>query len=348
MEITPLMGGIGNYYGPMEFRANRPFLFYMIDRDNGNIPLFMGRIHNPINNRVKIQNRNKASHELKTSAFNAHRNGLSNPIIVENVPTKTIPSALRQPTRYRPINFDSVNFPNQNLNFYNNPSPRSSNGFIPQTSSLQDQPSDPIIFPEDDYTINRFRERRGDTITNKPMTTTPTSNDTLNTRIKDSHWFNRPTFSEVLIPIHHNNPHDSVGLNHQRPSVTSIESHHSHHSQNSGGLALPASSGLSPMESTPSSSTIPPNIIQAQITNHPTLITINSWQNNMGGPPGFAPIHNIQQSTQITAAGSPTNVNKLASQGTDLHFPSHIPTFASPENPSGILFPEFRFSKKYE
>ena len=47
MEITPLMGGSG-YLGPIEFRADHPFVFYLVDRDNDNIAIFMGRVSNPL------------------------------------------------------------------------------------------------------------------------------------------------------------------------------------------------------------------------------------------------------------------------------------------------------------
>ena len=48
LEIIPLIGPSEGQSGPMEFRADHPFIFYLIDRDNENLPVFMGRVTNPL------------------------------------------------------------------------------------------------------------------------------------------------------------------------------------------------------------------------------------------------------------------------------------------------------------
>ena len=58
-------GGFGGYYGPMDFRADRPFLFYLIDQDNGNLPIFMGRMYNPAN--IRVNNRDRSLKASKPS-----------------------------------------------------------------------------------------------------------------------------------------------------------------------------------------------------------------------------------------------------------------------------------------
>jgi len=48
LEIIPLIGPPEGQSGPMEFRADHPFMFYLVDRDNDNLPVFMGRVTNPL------------------------------------------------------------------------------------------------------------------------------------------------------------------------------------------------------------------------------------------------------------------------------------------------------------
>ena len=62
-EITPLIGGFGTHFGPIDFRADRPFLFYLIDRENNNIPLIIGRVYNPLQSQPT--NSNQGSGEQK-------------------------------------------------------------------------------------------------------------------------------------------------------------------------------------------------------------------------------------------------------------------------------------------
>lgn len=54
------MGGFGDNSGPMEFKADRPFLFFLIDRENDNMPYVMGRLSNP--SHVEVQNTHKTKY----------------------------------------------------------------------------------------------------------------------------------------------------------------------------------------------------------------------------------------------------------------------------------------------
>ena len=188
------MGGFGGYHGPMDFRADRPFLFYLIDQDNENIPIFMGRMYNPTN--IKVNNH--------SSNLTFRHNGLNNPIKTENTSTKinrSILSLLRQPSQATSsnANFDSVILTEKpkvltpNFNFYNRFRQSGEANFF-RTPSRQDV-ANPIMFPDYDR-IRREEIISFDHDTNVNdtvlLTSTTSPNDTLNTRVKDSNWFNKP------------------------------------------------------------------------------------------------------------------------------------------------------------
>jgi len=48
LEIIPLSGSSEGPKGPIKFLADHPFVFYLIDRDSENLPIFMGRVVNPL------------------------------------------------------------------------------------------------------------------------------------------------------------------------------------------------------------------------------------------------------------------------------------------------------------
>ena len=288
MEITPLIGGVGKHFGPIEFKADRPFLFYLIDRDNNNIPLIMGRVHNP-----QPQHVNQLKHQA---------NGKPEPIRPPFKSGNNLPKAntgrpefqstsISHPTSSIPED-DQVIYPQApSLSNYYKAIQQITNRYFPNSPSIKNLHT-PITFLDEEFDGRRLKRESGNASAISPMSSTSDEDKNVDIRLKDSLWFNKPTAPEVIIPI---SMHPNQETN--RPSESSIPTYDK-----------PTASLLSqtvPEEQTtttgpPLSSTTPPNIFHAltpspypspvfPVNNINNIWNPNIEQNVGGQAPGFPP-----------------------------------------------------------
>jgi hypothetical protein len=260
LEITPLSGGFGNHFGPIEFRADRPFLIYLIDRENYNIPLIIGRVYNPLQG--KYTNVNQHQDSVEKTAVKAERHS----------PAK-VSAALIQRTEFQPTRpfpqfiqeSDQVIYP-QKPSYYYNSVKQFANRYFSHSPPVKHLHTTPVVFPEDNFDGHHWKREIGNStslpeVSSTTVTSSTLENEDVDTRLKDPLWFNKPTAPEVIIPL---NPPVS---NHRpaivRPQSTSIPE-------------KPSSTSGQPF-----SSTIPPNIFFALPTapNPSPVFPINQANN---------------------------------------------------------------------
>ena len=219
LEITPLIGGFGKYTGPIEFKADHPFMFYLIDRDNDNIPLFMGRMVNPLQEHVTDFNRNRLQEvqfqpvvqpiphvpavSVVPAVPNLNRNRLTSPNVL--APNRVTP--IRNRPLFSPdleeIIFASAGSPYQGL--FNQLRRNSLLTELLINSLRQDVQNNPVLFPED---TELLRSRR-DTVSAEATTA-----QTLDTRVENINWFKKPPHPSAYVPL------DSTTHNSHKPITT--------------------------------------------------------------------------------------------------------------------------------
>lgn len=354
------MGGAGTHFGPMEFRADRPFLIYLIDRENDNIPLMMGRVSDPLQNRNA--NFKQHHHSSDTSAVKADQNspntfskadsspiklhaGLGRPEFHPNFKPYMSPEFIRQD--------DQVVYPQKPsyINYY-----KFAKHFVnPYFSHFSRVPNmhSSIVFPDQDFDERHRWKRDTSNLTALPdlVSVTPQStseNEALATRLRDPMWFNKPTLPEVIIPINSPEPDHRPTSSFYRPANTVAPS-----PQSLAGAFYPTVT-MKPEEFTPltdqtSSSATTPNIFFAPtIAPKPLpVFTVsnvnNAWNQNekyFGGAPGFSPSNGDvtlfnNRPVLVSATWYPAQTNP--------YFP--YPSGTTPEL-QAIFFPEYRFSSR--
>ncbi len=363
------MGGAGKFYGPMDFRADRPFLFYIIDRDNENIPVFAGRVQNPQEYATvgNTNDRNKLIYGQPNPEIMVHKNhniATSRPLHhLENYlgnnyaqRTTTIrPTYPQQPPRNRPGSFlfNSGSAPHSYYNYYN-PYRRVStidsslSSGISSSSGHQELGFNPILFPDEEEFVSRFK-RNAQTFN---ATSSISQAENVDTRLKDNFWFKKPTAPEVILNINSNTPVQSTFGNNNFPQsqplpppiVPNI------------GDFLSASFNRPDAEQVTSTvnplvqstlSTNPQNIFHA-LTVAPSRVTPalnnneNIWNHpEKGGPPGFLPANSPSNS----ATATPTILSHVsAAVATWQGSPPNFPPFINSGSP--VFFPEFRNQQK--
>lgn len=332
LEITPLSGGFGNHFGPIEFRADRPFLIYLIDRENNNIPLIIGRVYNPLQS--KYTNVDQHQDSAEKTAVKAERHSPA------KVSAALIPRTEFQPTRPFPQfiqESDQVIYP-QKPSYYYNSVKQFANRYFSHSPPVKHLHTTPVVFPEDNFDGHHWKREIGNStsvpeVSSVTVTSSTLENEDVDTRLKDPLWFNKPTAPEVIIPL---NPPVS---NHRpaivRPQSTSIPE-------------KPSSTSGQPF-----SSTIPPNIFFALPTapNPSPVFPINQANNgwnqkeqNIGGAPGYPPIpsHNNDM----------TFLNNRPVFISHPWYPSQTHSYFQPHSSGsgselqGIFFPDYRSSSR--
>lgn len=269
-EITPLMGGAWDDFGPIEFKADHPFLFYIIDRENDHIPLFVGRLNNPPGDSV----------QAKTTAQPLK------PAIEPEAQAETqeqLSASSHRAWLYR---------------------------------------SSPIVFPDSD------RFRRSDnpenvTVDSKPLNET----EEVDTRVKDTNWFKKPTAPQVLIPI--SGESDKSPSRPSRPDKT-----------------MTAPSPVPTTTVRPSDATISFSIfgnVPANPPGHAPLPSPSqSWNPSNIGPPSVGPSNQphpldfLPNYPPPPPATSPFSIGWFQGQGNE--------NFPQSAQGTGIRFPDFQFS----
>ena len=357
------MGGVGKYFGPMEFRADRPFLFYLIDRDNENIPLFVGRVHNPLDSQIRADNKNSQIHPDPLPYNNNDKkfNGPPKGGVIRHRPTHN----------NRPQNFlknpNQVIYPQEHelsppYSFH--PHRRvsavdfifsSSNPFKADRFSYQpprhELYNDQIMFPEDDHN-DRFKRAMDQSSSSEHAK----EEEVVDSRLKDPFWFSKPTVSEVIIPISNNAPPpltnqfipaaammqpnvgESVALSFNRPEPTTTMKPIL--SSSSSTIAKPNNQKI-PLSNSFSSPPLPPQpgIFDALTVpphrNTPSIAT-SGW-NGVGASTSASAFSSPPSSTPPFFLASTWN-----GQSTDTFRPF------STSSGSPIFFPDFRIMDKKE
>lgn len=323
------MGGFGNHFGPIEFRADRPFLFYLIDRENNNIPLIIGRVYNPL----QSQNTNLNQHQdsVEQTMLKAER---PSPVKVRpefppTYNTHPLPQFIQED--------DQVIYPQKPsyFNYYNSVK-QTANRHFSHSPPIKRLHTAPVIFQEENFDGHRWKRDNATTLPDVTSTTVKSTekNEDVDTRLKDPLWFNKPTAPEVIIPINspesNRKPIDSSRPVINRPQLTSTTE-----SVTSKPLL---------------SSTIPPNIFFALpiAPNASPTISVNQVNNawnqneqNIGGAPGYAPSNNDMMTF---LNNRPVFISPpWYSSQTNPYFQPSYPSSSGSEL-QGIFFPEYRFS----
>lgn len=359
-----MTGGFGKHFGPIEFHADRPFLFYLIDRENGNIPLIMGRVHNPIQSQSQdVRNTKyqspieqtypKIEHEQPNIPSRLDSNSLTlggasigseyQPIVNKGTPIR--------PSSIFDLDSDQVIYPKTPLqsSYYKSINKQASERYFLSS------PSGPnsritIVFPDEHLDERRFKRQpsNSSSVTSDNDGNQSGSGDIIGTRLKDPLWFNKPTASEVIIPI--NSPESNRKPELSKPQVANSDKQTNPNGMSQGSFGIrpqfkPTLEESSTTTQQPTKSTDSPNIFHS-LTPSPNPTPIfpvnnlnNGWnpnEQNIGIAPGFPPLNN-----GVTG-------------------PQHRPVFISPPwypgpsspsfqsiplgSASGIFFPEFRFS----
>ncbi|KAI9552162.1 hypothetical protein GHT06_022499 [Daphnia sinensis] len=363
LEVTPLMGGAGSYIGPMEFRADRPFLVYLIDRENDNIPLIMGRVSNPLQNQTPNLNRHYNSNV--PSMAKTEQNNPNTFTKTDSGRTKFIAELARsefRPPLLKPFpsaqfieEDDQIIYPQKpsHINYY-----KSVKHFVNRYSSHFPRVSDmhtPIVFPDQDFDERRWK-RELHNLTALPdvvSTVAPSTseNEAISTRLRDPLWFNKPTLPEVIIPINSPEPDSKPPTSFYRPANNFAPS-----PESSAGPELPTVTmkpeELSPLTGHTSSFALTPNIFFAPtIAPKPSLgfaagNVNNAWnqneqnEQNVGGAPGFAPSNGDiallnNRPVILSSTWYPVQTNPY------FPYPS-----SSPPELQAVFFPEYRFSSR--
>lgn len=359
LEVIPLMGGAGIYIGPMEFRADRPFLIYLIDRENDNIPLIMGRVSNPLQQQTPNLHRHYDSSD--PSMVKAEQSNQNTFTKTDSGRTKLIAELARP--EFRPIlkPFPSTQFIGEDdqivypqkpsyINYYKSSKHFASRYFshIPRVPDKHTA----IVFPDQDFDERRWkRQLRNLTALQDVVSTAAPStseNEAISTRLKDPLWFNKPTLPEVIIPINSPEPDGKPPTSFYRPANNFAPSPESF-----SGPVLPTVTTkpeeLTPLTDQTSSSALMPNIFFAPtIAPKPSLgfatgNVNNAWiqnEQNVGGAPGFAPSNGDMALLNNRPVILSTTWYPVQ---TSPYFP--YPSSSAPEL-QAIFFPEYRFSSR--
>ena len=309
MEITPLIGGFGKYIGPIDFKADHPFLYYLIDRENQNIPIFMGRMVNPLVDKVQVLNRNAVAQPSNRNRLNSVN---SDPIASPTRPILT-PRPPTQPPRIKPVapptaDLDDIIFsPGMPYSGFFNHIRRNSkvNDVFP--SQQRQESHDSVVFPDD-----HSRRRRRDMPTNSnaveeaATTQDPSTTDQggLNERIKDPNWHKRPIDPEVIISSNSvPAPKPQVPRPVAPPSV--LSSPPVLQSQHSPGVIRPLDSSSVGKGTAEALTTRPPPQNQGSFQHNPVVFPTNSESFHTKHP-GLKPAI----SNEGTGTGSSGNKNQ--------------------------------------
>lgn len=347
-EITPLIGGIGKHTGPIEFHADRPFLFYLIDRDNNNIPLIMGRIHNPLQSRSQSFKKTQCSEIDDRSYSKTVRNRLDLPFGLESNSltfNEAITGSDRQPTDYI-HQTDHVIYPQTPVYFSNHfkSAKKTADRYTFHSPSVQTH-HNPIIFPDEIYDGRRLKRESVFNMTTESEVSKSSPEDDIGVRIKDPLWFNKPTAAEVIIPINTRPESSRRPTLSQSAPLTPGKQTKLNETKVTDSVRPQFKPTLPELTTTarPSTQTAAPNIFDTLTPSPPkpnTAFPVSSFNGvwnpsdpDIPGAPGFPPVN-----IGISGPSRPEFVP---------------PWFQSPINSnfqpfslsnSGIFFPEYRFS----
>lgn len=374
------MGGVGNYFGPMDFRADRPFLFYLIDRDNENIPLFVGRVNEPTQNHAFDNNRlNNIKHDsLKNRPVLVNRNEnneLSKPMKFGDYR----PAAVQLDPQYQHHQAPHANRPSSLFGYYHDtvvfpaiPSyhnyrhsyHRTAEVFFSADQSVQTKYPNAVIFPDDHFDRFKRHPSQPEQVTNATGSPNRGEEEGIGTRLRDPFWFSKPTTSEVIVPVAKPSGWDS-GSNNQpdlSSSSPSVQTPSSPSFANGGGTA--PSSLIFGRPAQESTSTVTTTTVRPSSSSSPTLQNIfhaltvpparnppsssfsnnnnNGWNisGNVNGIPGFPPLPTATSPSLPPDVVSTPPAFLVTSSPWQGHANHPLPPFLHSGSP--VFFPEFR------
>lgn len=354
------MGGVGKNFGPMEFRADHPFLFYLIDRENDNIPLFMGHVRNPLETQAHHDNGytnnipdSIPEHPISSGDdYNRVISSLTDEEKIRPRPShhsNRLPSTCiqklnqvthqaEQPPPYRPYYYpyhpervSFISFPSKPLH--------SADPYLREPMDRIRLYYDRIMFP-DHEDIGRFKR-----VANKleAAMSAPESGkeEDVETRLKDPFWFSKPTVTEVIIPINNSPPTNGFGqpaspqngelnpLGGNRPELTAT-------TPSPAQTATAMKHSRPPFADSFSPTTTPPNIFEALTQPPKRMPTVSAgWS---GGGVTSLPISTTPPPPPLALSSNWHHQGHTA--GPHFH-PGSLTNSGSP-----IFFPDFRTMDK--
>lgn len=332
----------------------------------------MGRVYNPIervasttsdhpHNMYQLKNQDSRQQLVIAKPSNPRPS-----FPLNNLPksdTSLVRPDFQSTTNTRPIAFipeeDQVVYPQTPslLNYYKTIQ-QITNRYFPNSSSFKNL-QNPITFPDEQFDERRLK-RSSNNMTNfsddKPSPST-SDEENVGIRLKDPLWFNKPTASEVIIPINANaNPEVNRS---PEPAIPTFDKPSKPNETSSPetivSFARPQLPQMLESTTTGQSSTTPPNIFHA-LTPSPNYSPVfpgsinNGWnpnneQNASGQEPGFPPIGILGPNSRPVFISPPWFPNKPNPYFQSL--PPGVPLNQFPPGSgSGIFFPEYRFSSR--